>query len=129
LHSFCSQSAKPIADRDRGAYDGPQRWDNEMGAQMAVRLANPGKDLVATDETLVLMAIEDARATWRTAELISRDTGIPLDRVQRALEATSADIVVAPEADAQGHTLYSTRHHYRKTTSFLRRYIDTLESS
>jgi hypothetical protein len=100
-----------------------------MGAQMAVRLANPGKDPVATDETLVLMALEDARATWRTAELISRDTGMLLDTVRRALETTSADIIVAPEADAQGHTLYSTRNHYRKTTSFLRRYIDTLESS
>lgn len=100
-----------------------------MGAQMAVRLANSGKDLVATDEALVLTAIEDARATWRTAEGISRDTGIPLDRVRRALETTSADIIVAPEADAQRQTLYSTRNHYRKTTSFLRRYIDTLESS
>ena len=100
-----------------------------IGVGMATRLTDLGTGGGATDETLVLMAIEDARATWRTAELISRDTGIPLDRVQRALETTSADIIVAPDADAQGHTLYSTRHHYRKTTSFLRRYLDALASS
>ena len=100
-----------------------------IGVGMATRLTDLGTGGGATDEALVLMAIEDAPATWRTAELISRDTGMLLDTVRRALETTSADIIVAPEADAQGHTLYSTRHHYRKTTSFLRRYFDTLESS
>jgi hypothetical protein len=96
---------------------------------MAVTCADPQNDLLATDEVRVLTAIEHARATWRTAEGISRDTGIPLDRVRRALEATSADIIVATETDAQGHTRYSTRDHYRKTTSVLRRYLDSLESS
>jgi hypothetical protein len=83
----------------------------------------------ALDEPLVLAAIERSRYTWRPAEAISEETGIPLEQVRRILETTSADVIVAPELNKQGYTLYSTRDHYQKTTSFLKRYFDTLESS
>lgn len=83
----------------------------------------------ALQEPLVVASIERSRYTWRPAEAISKDTGIPLDRVRRILETASADIIVAPEPNKQGYTLYSTRAHYQKTTAFLERYFDTLESS
>ena len=78
------------------------------------------------DEPLVLWAIERAHETWRSAEAISAEIGIPLDRVQAVLDATSADLIVAPEADANGRALYSTRTHYRRTTRLFRRYFDAL---
>lgn len=83
----------------------------------------------ALDEQLVIATIENSRYIWRPAEAISKETGIPLDEVRRILETTSADVIVAPEPNKQGFTLYSTRGHYQKNTSFAKRYIDTLESS
>lgn len=83
----------------------------------------------ALDEQLVLAAIEDSKYTWRTAEAISTETGIPLEKVRRILETTAADVIVAPRPNKQGYVLYSTRDHYQNTTSFFKRYIDTLESS
>lgn len=83
----------------------------------------------ALDEQLVIAAIESSRYIWRPAEAISKETGIPLDEVRRILETTSEDVIVAPEPNKQGFTLYSTRDHYQKNTSFVKRYIDTLESS
>jgi len=78
------------------------------------------------DEPLVLSAIERAGETWQSAEAISAETGIPLDRVHGVLDTTPADLIVAPAADATGRALFSTRTHYRRTTSLFRRYIDAL---
>ena len=83
----------------------------------------------ALEEQLVIAAIENSRYIWRPAEAISKDTGISLDKVRRILETTSENVIVAPEPNKQGFTLYSTRDHYQKNTGFVRRYIDTLESS
>jgi len=83
----------------------------------------------ALEEQLVIAAIEMSKYIWRPAEAISRDTGIALDKVRRILETTSVDVIVAPQPNKQGLTLYSTREHYQKNTSFVRRYIDTIESS
>jgi hypothetical protein len=83
----------------------------------------------ALDEQLVIAAIEDSRYTWRPAEAVSNETGIPPDKVRRILETTPADVIIRPEPNSQGYTLYSTRVHYQKTTGLLKRYIDTLESS
>ena len=54
---------------------------------------------------------------------------IPLDEVLRILETSSADVIIRPEPNSQGLTLYSTRSHYQKTTGFFKRYIDAVESS
>ncbi len=83
----------------------------------------------ALEEQLVIAAIERSRYIWRPAEAISTDTAIPLDRVRRLLETTSADVIVGPQPNKEGFTLYSTREHYQRNTSFVRRYIDTIESS
>ena len=83
----------------------------------------------ALNEQLVIAAIEKSPYVWRPAEAISDNTGIPLDEVRRILETTSADVIVAPEPNKQGFALYSTRGHYQKNTSFVKRYMDALESS
>jgi hypothetical protein len=82
-----------------------------------------------TDEPLVLSAIERSDETWLSAGAIAAEAGLPPDRVQMALDSTPADILVLP-ADGSGRpACYSTRSHYRATTSVLRRYIDALLTS
>ena len=98
-------------DRPRGIGDPWVRW------------------AAATDEPLIVGAIERGQGTWRSAEEISRDTGVPLDRVQLVLETYSHGIIVAPPAGGNGPPLYSTRAHYRRTTGLLRRYLDALAAS
>ena len=41
-----------------------------------------------TDETLVLAAIDGSRETWLAAAAIASEAGLPLERVQAALDAS-----------------------------------------
>ena len=97
---------------------------------MPQSLADPWARWTAvTDEPLVLSTIERSDETWLSADAISAQAGLPLDRVQIALDSTPADIIVRP-ADGSGRpACYSTRAHYRATTNVLRRYIDALLTS
>jgi hypothetical protein len=82
-----------------------------------------------TDEPLVLATIERSDDTWLSAEAIAAESGLPLDRIRDILETAPAQIIAAP-ADGSGRPArYSTRGHYRATTSLLRRYFDALLSS
>jgi hypothetical protein len=83
----------------------------------------------ATDEPLVLAAIERSDRPWLSAEAIAAESGLPLGRVRRVLDATPADILVAPAEGPGAAARYSTRRHYRATTGLLERYVDALESS
>jgi hypothetical protein len=81
------------------------------------------------DEPLVLATIERSDQSWLSAEAISEETGLPLERVQLVLDSAPAGIIVDP-ADGRGATArYSTRQHYRAKTGLLRRYVDALVSS
>ena len=82
----------------------------------------------ALEEALMVEAIEASRYVWRTAEAISRETGIPLERVTDLLQTSSRDFITAERPNAQGLTLYSTRDHYRRKEPFLKRYLDNLSS-
>jgi len=84
---------------------------------------------VRLDERLVLAAIDRAPETWRSAVDLSAATGIPLDRVQAVLRSGSAAVIVAPGAGEDGSDLYSTRAHYRETTSLVARYLEALDVS
>lgn len=82
----------------------------------------------ALDERLVLAAIERGRETWRTAESISAEIGVPLDRVRTVLDTTAADVIVSPGTASDARPRFSTRTHYRRTTSLLKRYLDALST-
>jgi hypothetical protein len=84
---------------------------------------------VATDEPLVLSAIERSDQTWLSAEAIAAESGLQVGRVQIVLDMTPADVIVAPAAGPGAPARYSTRGHYRATTSLLARYFDALVSS
>jgi hypothetical protein len=83
----------------------------------------------ATDEPLVLAAIERSDRTWLSAEAIARESGLPPARVRAVLDATPADVLVALADGPDAPARYSTRRHYRSTTGLLRRYLDALVSS
>ena len=97
---------------------------------MPQRRADPrARQTAVADEPLVLAAIERSDDTWLSAEAIAAGSGLPLDRVRDVLETTPAEIIAAP-ADGSGRPArYSTRGHYRATTSLLGRYFDAVVSS
>lgn len=83
----------------------------------------------ALEEQLVLAAINRSRYIWRPAEAISRETGLPLDRVRFILENTAAD-VISGDLNRQEFLLYTTQEHLSKASGdFMRQYYSTEESS
>jgi len=94
------------------------------------RRAGPrARQTAIADEPLVLEAIERSADTWLSAEAIAAGSGLPLDRVRNVLETTPAGVIVATADESGRPTRYSTRGHYRATTSLLGRYFDALVSS
>jgi hypothetical protein len=81
------------------------------------------------DEPLVLAAIERAPEPWLTAERIAAEIGLPVDRVRNVLETTTADVIVTHAEGPGQPPRYSTRAHYRATSSILRRYLDALTTA
>lgn len=78
----------------------------------------------------VLRGIEQSQYVWRTAEALSKETGIPVEHVRVILESSSdAEVMRAPYPNKQGHLLYTTREHYRRLTPFLQRYAGIVRES
>jgi hypothetical protein len=97
---------------------------------VAEAVADPwGRWSGAIDEPLVLAAVERSGQAWLSAEAIAAESGLPVARVQKVLDSTRADILVAPAAEPGVPARYSTRRHYRARTGLLRRYFDALASS
>ena len=80
------------------------------------------------EEQLVIAAINRSRYVWRPAEAISRDTGLPTDRVRDILE-NKADDVIAGEQNGEGFWLYTTRDHLSKTSGDVMKHYQVEESS
>ena len=69
------------------------------------------------EEVLVIAGIDRSNYTWRTAQGIAAEAHIPLDRVLQILDTTAeADVIQADQPNDIGHVLYTTRHHFVKTT-------------
>ena len=66
------------------------------------------------EEQLILAAINRSRYVWRPAEAIARETKIPLDRVQSALDGL--DSIIEGDQNAEGLQLYTTREHLSRTS-------------
>jgi hypothetical protein len=82
------------------------------------------------EDVLTIAAIDRSRFTWRTAEAISRDTGIDLSRVRTILDRTTeADVMQAERPNPQGHLLYTTRDHFLKTTGDVSKWYRDVETS
>lgn len=82
------------------------------------------------EEPLVIAAIDRSRYTWRPAEAIAPETGLPLERVRQILETTTeADVMRGNEPNPQGYALYTTRDHFVKTTGDVNQRYLVVESS
>jgi hypothetical protein len=93
-------------------------------------LADPRARWTAvTDEPLVLATIERSDEAWLSAETIAGETGLPLERIQMALDTAPAVVVADPANGTVAPARYSTLEHYRATTGLLRRYVDAILSS
>lgn len=109
----------------------PDRGDYRGGS---ISAADPAKvseaELKSTlEEQLVTEAINRSRYIWRPAEAISRETGIPVERVRHILENTASD-VLGGSRNQQGLWLYTTREHLANTaSSTMRQFFDVEESS
>ena len=66
------------------------------------------------EEQLVLAAINRSKYVWRPADAIARETKIPLDRVQSALDGL--DSIIEGDQNAEGLQLYTTREHLSRTS-------------
>ena len=91
-----------------------------------------GLEAVMDDESLVLGIIDRSHETWLAAAAIASEAGLPLERVQAAIDASPAVIVegAPPASDPPAaQPRYSTRAHYRARTGLMRRYVDALLSS
>lgn len=97
---------------------------------MAPSVADPqDRRTAVADEPLVLAAIERAPESWLTAERIAAEIGLPIDSVRTVLETTTADVIVTHAEGPGQPPRYSTRAHYRATSSILRRYLDALTTA
>lgn len=97
---------------------------------MAPSVADPqDRRTAVADEPLVLAAIARAPESWLTAERIAAEIGLPIDRVRTVLETTTADVIVTHAEGPGQPPRYSTRAHYRATSSVLRRYLDVLTTA
>jgi hypothetical protein len=97
------------------------------GAAVATSVADSwGRWTAVADGPLVLATIERTRDTWLTAERIAAECGLPLERVQAVLDGTSGEVIFTAADEPGRPPRYSTRAHYRATSSILRRYLDVL---
>jgi hypothetical protein len=84
------------------------------------------------DESRVLATIDRSHEAWLSAAAIASGAGLPIGRVQAALDTSPAVIVegALPASDPlAAQPRYSTRAHYRSRTGLVRRYLDALLSS
>ncbi len=104
----------------------------KSGCARRIGLLGWGLETVMDDESRVLATIGRSHEAWLSAASIASEAGLPLERVQAALDSSPAVIVeAAPNGQdvSAGHPRYSTRAHYRATTGLVKRYVDALLSS
>lgn len=62
-------------------------------------------------------ALENARYDWRTLRGVSKETGLPIDRVQELIERNQKVVIRSSVPSETGEALFTTRRHYRKRAS------------
>ena len=78
--------------------------------------------------TTVVASLQSPQFTWRTAEGISKETGIDPGKVASFLE--SSDLVIrSSTANTGGQALYSLRTRYREEAPFSYRILSAITNS
>lgn len=73
-------------------------------------------------------ALESDRFKWRTIRGISKETGIEDDVVKLVLTSKVPNVVAASETTQRGEALYTTRKHYKNSSSLLERFVGVLKN-
>lgn len=71
----------------------------------------------------VLTALENPEYNWRTVEGISIETGLGQAEVVQILSSLSDQIVQSSVPNEKGQALFTTRHHYYHSRSFVERVL------
>lgn len=78
-------------------------------------------------KNLVMGALENSDYKWRTARGIAKETGIPIQKVQKFLEESPA-ILRSKKPNSAGRPLYTTRDRYRQNTPITKRLLAALRN-
>ena len=77
----------------------------------------------------VIMALENSKYDWRTLKGIASETGITQEKVKEIISQLDELIVQSSVPDKDGNDLFTTRKHYNKNQSFLKRSLDAASGS
>ena len=78
-------------------------------------------------KNLILAALENSEFKWRTARGISKEIGLPVQKVQDFLENSPA-ILRSKKPNKSGKPLYTTRERYKKSTPLTKRLLAALRN-
>lgn len=73
----------------------------------------------------IMSSLVNSQYKWRTSQGISKDTGIPLQQVEKILNASDF-VIRARKGNKQGHPLYSTKEKYEKQFGFAQRLLSVI---
>jgi hypothetical protein len=79
-------------------------------------------------KTQIFTSLASPKFTWRTANGISKDTGLDPEKVAIVLE-NSAEVIRSSSANTAGQALYSLRDRYRQDTPFIDRLFSVVKNS
>jgi hypothetical protein len=75
--------------------------------------------LTSEERRKIVKALEDDRYVWRTVDGIVKDTALPTETVENAVQwDDEIDAIIASYPDEKGRTLYTTRRHYQEKRPF-----------
>ena len=74
-------------------------------------------------------ALEDKKYKWRTIRGIANQLNVTTEEIQNLLQQHSSEIIKSSIPAETGEELYTTRKHYRKTTSAIDKLLSSLSSS
>jgi hypothetical protein len=77
----------------------------------------------------VISALENSDYDWRTLKGMSEDLGISQEKIKEIISKLDEIVVQSSTLDKDGNNLYTTRKHYNKTQSFLKRSINAASGS
>ena len=79
-----------------------------------------------TDVELVIKALENPNYQWRTVDGLSKETGLPREKIVEVVSALPGQVIRAADLDEKGRPLFTTRRHYRRSSSTSSRILSVL---
>ncbi len=74
----------------------------------------------------IMKALENPKYNWRTINGIVDETSLPVDMIESVLYKLENEGVIVSQLDAEGHAIFTTWNHYKKSQGFLNRLLTTI---